>query len=161
MMKRLIGFLIFIVIVSACSFEMESQTTPVPLSLTTAVITEHPLTATSSETINNTLLSVPVTPAVILTPSPDFWVNLPVVPINLSDRVRRIYQRGLEMGNDPRAFSKVGDCHSTNPYFLADYDLGTDTYDLGDYAYLQPAIDYFAGSFSRTSLAAKKGLSTA
>jgi len=65
------------------------------------------------------------------------------------------------MGNDPHAFSKVGDCHSTNPYFLADYDLGQNAYHLGDYAYLQPAIDYFEGSFSRLSLATKKGLSTA
>jgi formylglycine-generating enzyme required for sulfatase activity len=72
-----------------------------------------------------------------------------------------IYQRGLEMGNNPNAFSKVGDCHSTNPYFLADYDLGQDVYDLGEYAYLQPTIDYYKDSFSRSSLAAKKGLSTA
>ncbi len=50
---------------------------------------------------------------------------------------------------------------STNPYFLADYDLGPDVYRLGDYADLQPTIDYFKNSFSRPSLAAKKGLSTA
>jgi formylglycine-generating enzyme required for sulfatase activity len=100
-------------------------------------------------------------PTITPTASPDFWVHLPVVPTGLSDRVREIYRRGLEMGNNPFAFSKVGDCHSTNPYFLADYDLGPDVYKLGDYAYLQPTIEYFAGSFSRTSLSAKKGMSTA
>jgi formylglycine-generating enzyme required for sulfatase activity len=88
-------------------------------------------------------------------------MDLPVVPTGISDRAREIYQRGLLMGNDPHAFSKVGDCHSTNPYFLADYDLGPNVYNLGDYDYLQPTIDYFEGSFSRNSLAAKKGLSTA
>ena len=100
-------------------------------------------------------------PTITPTASPDFWVNLPVVPTELSDRVREIYRRGLGMGNNPYAFSKVGDCHSTNPYFLADYDLGPNVYKLGDYTYLQPTIEYFAGSFSRASLSAKKGMSTA
>ena len=65
------------------------------------------------------------------------------------------------MGNNPNAFSKIGDCNSTVPYFLADYDLGPDIYNLGEYATLQPTIDYFSGSYGRKSLAAKIGLSTA
>jgi len=93
--------------------------------------------------------------------SPDFWMDLPVVPVNISNFVREIYARGLLMGNDPKAFSKVGDCHSTNPYFLADFDLGPNVYNLGDYSELQPTIDYFNGSFGRTSFAVKQGLSTA
>ena len=83
------------------------------------------------------------------------------MPLLVSDRVRELYQRGLIMGNDPTRFSKIGDCHSTNPYFLADYDLGSKVYKLGEYAYLESTIEYFQGSFGRTSLAAKKGLSTA
>jgi formylglycine-generating enzyme required for sulfatase activity len=91
----------------------------------------------------------------------NFWMELPIIPDGISDRVREIYERGLSMGNNPNAFSKVGDCNSTNPYYLADYDLGPNVYDLGNYANLQPTIDYFSGSFGRTSLAAKQGLSTA
>jgi len=91
----------------------------------------------------------------------DFWEDLPVVPTGISDRVLEIYQRGLLMGNNPNAFSKIGDCHSTNPYFLTDFDLGPDVYDLGEYSSLQETIAYFNGSFSRPSVAAKKGLSTA
>ena len=34
-------------------------------------------------------------------------------------------------------------------------------YNLGEYAFLQPAIEYFHGSFERPSLAAKAGLNTA
>jgi len=93
--------------------------------------------------------------------SPDFWMDLPIIPDGISDFVREIYAQGLLMENDPNAFSKVGDCHSTNPYFLADFDLGPDVYNLGIYDELQPTIDYFNGSFGRTSLAAKQGLSTA
>lgn len=91
----------------------------------------------------------------------DFWMVLPVIPTDISEKVREIYQRGILMGNNPQAFSKIGDCNSTTPYFLADYDLGSNVYQLGEYAYLQPTIDYFHGSFGRNSLAAKIGLSTA
>lgn len=93
--------------------------------------------------------------------SQGFWMDLPVMPSVISERAREIYQRGLLMGNDPQAFSKVGDCHSVNPYFLADFDKGPGSYNLGEYADLQITIDYFHGSFGRPSLAAKQGLSTA
>jgi uncharacterized protein YraI len=75
--------------------------------------------------------------------------NAPVPPpiIAVSDRMREIYQRGLAMGNNPRAVSRLGDCNSLNPFFLAPFDAGT--YNLGEYVYLQAVIGHFAGSFSR------------
>ncbi len=165
MTKRWIGFLVFVLIVCACSAEDKKQYIPAhataPVTLTQTVTTNTPLPAANAEAINNPLPAISIALTATVTPSPDFWEDLPVVPTSVSDRVRKIYQRGLETGNDPHAFSKVGDCNSVNPYFLADYDLGQNTYNLGNYAYLQPTIGYFAGSFSRTSLAAKKGLSTA
>jgi hypothetical protein len=61
------------------------------------------------------------------------------------------------MGNNPNAFSKVGDCNSEIPFFLAPYDKGE--YRLGGtYAHLQEAVGHFAGSFGRQSLVAKDGL---
>jgi formylglycine-generating enzyme required for sulfatase activity len=104
---------------------------------------------------------VPVREHLVQTPAADSWRDLPVVPEDVSERVREIYERGLQMGNDPHAFSKVGDCNSTNPYFLKDYDLGPGVYHLGEYGDLQDTITYFNQSFSRQSLAAKQGLSTA
>lgn len=68
-----------------------------------------------------------------------------------------IYQMGLLKGNNPRAFSKVGDCNTTMPYFLGDFDA-PEKYDLGSYTDLRETLDFFAGSYSRTSLAAKDGL---
>lgn len=88
---------------------------------------------------------------------PDDWEKIPVVPESVSQRVRLIYQMGLMAGNDPRAFSKVGDCNMTNPYFLTGFDQ-PGSYDLGEYTSLQETIDYFSGSHARTSLAAKQGL---
>ena len=89
---------------------------------------------------------------------PDFWKTLPVIPGEISPRAREIYQLGQEMGNNPRIFSRIGDCASAAPAFLTGFDRN---YNLGEYADLQPAIDYFKGSFERPSLAAKAGLNTA
>jgi LysM repeat protein len=69
--------------------------------------------------------------------------------------MREVYRRGQALGNDPHAFSKVGDCNSEAPFFLFHFDDGQ--YSLGDYAYLQPVIDNFAGSFARESLAVWTG----
>jgi hypothetical protein len=100
------------------------------------------------------------TPEPAPTLGPDDWKELPVVPEGVSDRVLEIYQRGLESGNNPQAFSNVGDCGGTPAWFLGDFDRGPKYYRLGDYEELQPTIEYFAGSFDRTSLAAKEGFTT-
>jgi hypothetical protein len=100
-------------------------------------------------------------PTTSLTPTelpPDFWKQLPIIPTQLSPRVHEIYTGGLALGNNPRVFSRIGDCASAAPAFLVGFDRN---YNLGDFASLQPAIDYFRGSFERSSLAAKAGLNSA
>ncbi|MCC7360121.1 MAG: SGNH/GDSL hydrolase family protein [Anaerolineales bacterium] len=80
--------------------------------------------------------------------------------ITVSAAARAVYQRGLALGNNPQAFSKIGDCNSATPYFLAPFDKGE--YRLGDqYAYLQATIEQFAGSFNRDGAVARDGLNTA
>jgi hypothetical protein len=90
--------------------------------------------------------------------SPDYWQTLPIIPLRINDRVREIYQHGLNLGNDRHVFSRIGDCASAAPAFLVGFDRN---YNLGEYTYLQPVIDYFQDSFERPSLAAKNGLDTA
>lgn len=89
----------------------------------------------------------------------DAWMFMPVVP-TFSDTAREIYQHGLTLGRDPRRFSKAGDCESTTGWYLSDFDHDPSTYRLGEYAYLQPTIDYYAGSFKRESLAVRRGANT-
>lgn len=160
--------LTFAVFVQSCSGGYQQRdihiiATSSPSSLSTPTSESLQVTQDANIVASATLLPafVPETTVDVSALSPDFWMDLPVVPEGISDRVREIYARGISMGNDPHAFSKVGDCHSTTPYFLADFDLGPDVYNLGEYADLQASIDYFHGSFGRTSLAAKQGLSTA
>ncbi len=143
---------------------------PAPTLTTTSILSPTPIQPTqvptllpgpeSSPTAGATpSLSVTLTPGPTATLGPEDWKNMPVLPTGVSQRVRLIYQMGLLKGNNPAAFSKVGDCNSTMPYFLSDFD-SPGQYDLGEYTSLQETIDYFSGSFSRKSLAAKDGLTS-
>jgi len=88
--------------------------------------------------------------------SSNAWKGLPVIP-HVSDNVKTIYKRGLELGRNPDVYSKIGDCGSTPTWFLGDFDRGPKYYDLGEYQYLNEVISEFAGSHERTSLAARAG----
>ncbi len=86
---------------------------------------------------------------------------MPAVPTGVSDAMREVYQSGLIMGNDPTHFSVIGDCQNVSSYFLAVFEKPGE-YNLGEeYAYLQPTIDYYQGSFSRVSVAVKGGFNAA
>jgi hypothetical protein len=120
-----------------------------------ASATETSQPAAVTETISPT---AEITPSQTPAPLPvDFWKNLPIIPETVNARVREIYQRGIALGNNPRVFSRIGDCASAAPGFLVGFDRN---YNLGEYTSLQPAIDYFINSFERPSLAAKGGLNT-
>ena len=78
-------------------------------------------------------------------------------------RVEEIYANGQKMGRAPNAFSKLGDSLIANPYFLRVFDqkdpnLGP--YNLGDYLFLQDAIDYYQGSYDRYGVGIHVGLHT-
>jgi len=87
-------------------------------------------------------------------------MEMPVVPVGVSDSMRDIYESGLALGNDPRRFSVIGDCQNVSSYFLSTFEKPGD-FSLGEYADLQPTIEYYQGSFSRTSLAVKGGFNAA
>jgi hypothetical protein len=90
---------------------------------------------------------------------PENWQIAPVIP-EISAAAREIYQRGLEQGNDPAAFSKVGDCQNVVNYYLGMFDTPMQ-YDLGPYIELQTTIDQFGGSWSRISAAVEAGFTVA
>jgi hypothetical protein len=91
---------------------------------------------------------------------PKYWREWPIVP-TISAEARLVYQKGIDLGNNPHAFSRIGDCQSVPAVFMGLYD-NKERYWLGnDYEFLQETIDQFAGSFSRESLAAKDGFGVA
>lgn len=91
---------------------------------------------------------------------PADWQDWPIVP-TVSARAKAIYEEGLARGTDPDRFSKVGDCQNITTYFLSIYD-NPNFYELGpEHAYLQEAIEHFAGSWSRESAATAGGMNIA
>jgi hypothetical protein len=137
---------------SIATEEDSAPPTPMAASITEAVDTPEASTAT---------------PAPIATPTrkdplpADAWKELPVVPADISERARTIYEYGLYLGNDPTHFSVIGDCQNVSSYFMSAFDT-SDEYNLGpEYSYLQSTIDHYSGSFSRKSLAVKGGFNAA
>jgi hypothetical protein len=162
-MKYRIFFLFLILtLLTACSSGQES--TPI----ISVQPTEEPLHAARQPTTDSappTIASTATIPAPTSTPKPalakDAWRKLPAVPTSISDRAREIYEFGLAMGNDPIHFSIIGDCQNVSSYFLSVFDKPGE-FSLGsEYAYLQPTIDYYQGSYSRVSLAVKGGFNAA
>jgi hypothetical protein len=136
---------------------LESTHTPLPITLPTPGLTGTPDVSLDLPTATQSVvLSSSATPESTLVD----WQALPVIPA-LSDTALQIYQLGQTYHNNPNAFSKVGDCETSSAYFLADFDLGSNAYNLGSYQDLQSVIDYFSGSFGRVSLAAGKGYKAA
>lgn len=177
-----IPLLVFILIFTACTSLQSTQHISTPTiptviesmllptidsSSSTQDLTLTPITtpdklSNSSPTIVSTIVPNQTTTVSQNTPntlaSPD-WMSLPIIP-TVSQNTRLIYQRGLKLGNDRHAFSKIGDCQSISTYFLSYFDL-PGLYNLGDYSSLQQTIDWYAGSFSRDSLAVKGGFNAA
>ncbi|RMF52951.1 MAG: hypothetical protein D6749_03545 [Chloroflexota bacterium] len=86
------------------------------------------------------------------------WQLRPVVP-SVSERARQIYARGIALGNNPKAFSVIGDCQSVPAFFLGVFDRGD--YALGKYSDLQATIDHFKGSFNRRNMTVHSGFNVA
>jgi hypothetical protein len=112
--------------------------------------------------------ATPLPPNITLTatlpPQRQYFVNgmavadFVIMPDDVQEHVRQIFAKGQELGRDAHAFSKLGDSTIENPFFMTRFDEGT--YNLGDYAYLQSTINYYAGSFARDSLSVRVGLHT-
>ncbi len=142
-------FLLSIILLAACA--PASTATPQP---------EIKSTATPEATATETAVAIEDSaPTPRPTLAPEEWMSLPVVP-EATDTAREIYARGLALGRDPNHFSKVGDCQTNTGFYLVDFD-NAGAYSLGEYAYLQDTIDYYEGSFSRTSLAMRDGYNVA
>lgn len=137
---------IFIII--ACNTKPESDSAHT-LSVTS---TMH---VTAIPAITSSTISFTSTPFVCA----ENWQSLPVIP-HKTGIARELYQRGITGGNNPHAFSKIGDGQISTAWFLASFDLGDDYYSLGSYQNLAPVIEYFHGSFERIGVAARRGFNT-
>lgn len=87
---------------------------------------------------------------------PEDWQNWPVIP-ELTATVRAIYEKG----NDPHAFSKIGDCQNLKTVFLWKFDhLDIYEFDWDITPYLD-TIENFQGYFDRDGQSAQYGFTAA
>ncbi|NJN54070.1 MAG: LysM peptidoglycan-binding domain-containing protein [Anaerolineae bacterium] len=132
-------------------------TIPTPISADTAVTaqTEPSLPATYTA---EPIIIEPAAPIVALSHLNGIPLSsIIVLSENVLVNVRAIFAQGQALGRNPHAYSKVGDSTIQNPHFMARFDE-PGGYNLGPYAYLQPAIDYFVGSHGREGMAVRQGL---
>jgi hypothetical protein len=131
-----------------------TQTEAAPAATTQAPTTEPTAEATQEPDATATITptSTPDT-----RPLPEDWRSWPIVP-DLPEHLIELYWSGIDRGNDPTHFSKVGDCGLIPEAFFGIYD-DPGRYSLSEpYAYLQETIDQFAGSFAREGYVLKGGL---
>lgn len=161
------GVAAMIILLAGCAASVESprvvdapSSTPPPPTATSTPVARA--TATPTRPPRPTPTAAPPTAAspTAASPTPPDINGVPnesifVMSAAARRRVLEIFAAGQELGRNPRAFSKVGDSTIQLPYFLGRFD--GDDYALGDYAYLQDTIDYYAGSFARDGQAVRKG----
>jgi hypothetical protein len=150
-----------LVLLGACQQSAEPAMPPTSVPAVVEINTQ--LAPTEKPTVTLEPSATPtITPLPTETATPtelpeDFWQDLPVIPTEISDAMREVYQRGLSMGNDPRIFTKLGDCNSMSPDFLHGFG---GLYNLGEYTYLQPVIDYYQHAFRLPNQATNPGTTT-
>jgi hypothetical protein len=163
-MKRIPFIVLLVIFLTAC--QAPAWGNSVPATIDPGTLQTIP---SSTPTLDLQVIGSPVPPSAdsptsvgspTPTLAPDAWKSLPIVP-TVSPEMIQVYQRGLAAGRDPSKFSKIGDCQNITTYYLADFDNPAN-YRLGpEYAYLQPTIDHFKGSWSRESISVAGGMGVA
>lgn len=160
MKHKTLFLLLMMSLLAACS-QGQASTPIVAIQSTETPLLSQPTLVSITDTLTVTETAAPTFTS---TPKPplekDAWVKMPAVPTGVSDKMRDVYQLGLELGNDPKHFSVIGDCQNVSSYFLSVFEKPGE-YSLGKYTYLQPTIDYYKGSYSHVSVAVKGGFNVA
>lgn len=92
--------------------------------------------------------------------APENWQDWPIIP-DVTDTAREIYRKGIAMGNDPHAFSKVGDCQNVKQSFLGFFDHPGQYEDLTGIEDLHDTIENFQGYFDRNGQSTQYGFNAA
>ncbi len=134
-----------------------APTFPVPASASRPTPTQKPkkyvpITPVATKTPQRILTSVPHIPE----RDPEHWKSWPVIPDAVDPSLRKVYERGLELGSDPHAFSLFGDCQARPGDFFGPFESDSELV-ASLSPELQEAVDYFQGSFNRESPTAQDG----
>ena len=168
MSRFLILTLIVCGLMTACTGETTS--TPLPLRIPVTASTQTlpamvaaPLpTATQKPKKYSPITPVPTRTLTPTSVPPTFvteaigWKDLPVIPETVDATLQKVYEKGLELGNDPHAFSIFGDCQERPKDFFGVFE--TDPAVVESLSpELQEVVANFQGSFNRESPTAQDG----
>ncbi len=155
-MNKAISLILLCIFLTACSGSNGIVVTTIPPALNfTATQT---FTVTPKTTLQPSATFTP-SPTSITPLAPGDWQEWPVVPV-VQPEMKTVYERGLVLGNNPGAFSKIGDGEISTVWFLTQYDRAPSDYRLGSYTDLLPVIEHFSGSFAWVGSAAGRGYDT-
>lgn len=101
-----------------------------------------------------------VTPTAEDNRDPENWRNWPIIP-EVTETARAIYRKGIAMGNNTHAFSKVADCHNVKDSFLGFFDHPGQYSDITGVSELEDTINNFQGYFDRNGQATQRGFNAA
>lgn len=150
-------FLLGLVFLAACQSAAPAVTdAPVP----SPSWTSSPSPTTASTPLPTDTLAPNATPLpASLELDPVDWQNWPIIS-PVPENARQIYLLGQQLGNDPHAFSILGDCQSEPDVFMGLYESDPDAY-AALAPELQETVDWFQGSFNRESPTVRSGATTA
>ena len=161
MIKRIINRLFLFWILIFC--QISCQRVPI----VTAEVQDDELPIYNIPTVIQDDLSINGHPTQtpFLTPTPDTrllpfdWKNWSIIPLP-TNRTIEIYINGIEQGNSPNAFSKIGDCQNVSSAFLGIFDRGGCSLLNGQEDWNETIIN-FRGSFNRDGESFGQGLNVA
>jgi len=81
---------------------------------------------------------------------PAKWKVWPVIPEGIDPSLQKVYERGLELGNDPHAFSLFGDCQARPADFFGVFEADLELVENLE-PELREVVAHFQGSFNRES----------
>jgi hypothetical protein len=162
--KRLLFLaLIVSVLITACNGNAAAESVVIPVSGATQSFPTLDLpTATQKPKKYSPITPVPTGTSTKTSVAPTAetdvtdWKTLPVIPENIDPSLQKVYEKGLELGNDPQAFSIFGDCQERPGDFFGVFETDPTVVE-GLSPDLQEVVDNFRGSFDRESPTAQDG----
>lgn len=161
----MIGFFIFLGVVAAAFRFNPTASPPKPSPTprpTLAATTLAPVTPVSHPPTHQPSPTSLVAAAPLIITYPITALNgIPLdqiirIPPEVQTNIQAIYTQGQQLGRNPHAFAKVGDSTLDAAFFLSPFS--GDQVQLGAFAFLQPTITHFAGSWERQGMAVRVGL---
>lgn len=146
----LFTFLMLCLFLSACSDGLTAKT-----AVETVPPIQQYVAATQTQASIPTLTITPTARYI-----PEAWRTWPVIP-DVTAHAREIYKKGLAMGNNPHAFSKIGDCQNLKNAFLGFYDNPSAYDPNGKVKPYLDTIENFKGYWNRDGESTKFGFTAA